>query len=196
MTLIPNHFHHYYNQGNNRGQIFFSRENKLYFLRKFREHVLPYCEVVAYCLMDNHFHFLISTNELSVQEKQLENIKISALNNGFRKLMSGYAQAINKQNGRTGLLFRPKSKHKLLDSKKDEYPFICFQYIHQNPWVAGLVSKMEDWEFSSFLDYNGKRNGTICNQELAYKYLDVSIERFYKESYEVISPDKIRNLFL
>lgn len=195
MKLFPNQFYHYYNQGNNKEPIFFSRENKLYFLRKFRDQVLPYCEVVAYCLMDNHFHFLINTTEQSVQEKQLGNIKISALNNGFRNLMSSYAQAINKQNKRTGSLFRPKTKHKLLESHQDEYPFICFQYIHQNPMVAGLVKKMEEWEFSSFLDYCGKRNGTICSKELAYKYLDVSKDRFYEESYKVISPDKIKGLF-
>jgi len=195
MTLFPNQFYHYYNQGNNKEKIFFSRENKLYFLRKFRDQVLPFCEVVAYCLMDNHFHFLINTNELSVKEKNLGNVKISALNNGFRNLMSSYAQAINKQNNRTGSLFRPKTKHKLLESNQAEYPFICFQYIHQNPLIAGLVNKLEDWEFSSFSDYCGKRNGTICNKELAYKYLDISRERFYEESYQVISPDKIKGLF-
>jgi len=52
---------------------------------------------------------------------------------------------------------------------------------------AGLVSKMENWEFSSFADYIGNRKGTLCNQHLAVKWIDLDIETLYKESYKMIS---------
>lgn len=195
MAIIKDCFYHIYNQGNNQQKVFHNRENKLYFLRKFRKLVAPFCEILAYTLMDNHFHFLIFTNEESIIEKQTGELKISSLQNGFRNLISAYTQAINKQQDQTGSIFRKSTKFKLLDDKKVDYPFICLNYIHQNPLVAGLVSKMEDWEFSSFPDYAGFRNGNLCNQELARELLDISADNFYHESYNVINDDKINQLF-
>lgn len=110
MQLIENKLYHFYNQGNNKDDIFFSRENYLYFLKNFRKFVLPYCDVLSYCLMPNHFHFLINTNKESLVEKKVGGLILTALNNGFRQFLSVYAQAINKQEGRSGSLFRQKTK--------------------------------------------------------------------------------------
>lgn len=195
MPLIENELYHFYNQGNNRGQIFFNRENELYFLKKFRECVSLHCRVLAYCLMPNHFHFLIYTTNDSVKKKKVGGLMVPLLNDGSRQLLSSYTQAINKQEGRTGSLFRPKTKAKLLENTGENYAFTCFHYIHQNPLRAGLVKKMEDWEFSSFRDYMGIRKGSLCDQHLTSELLDVSRERFYEESYQVISPEKIEKLF-
>ena len=70
---------------------------------------------------------------------------------------------------------------------EDDYPFICFHYIHQNPVKAGLVKRMEEWEMSSFRDFAGIREGTLCNEKLAYDLLDVpeDPELFIKQSVEV-----------
>ncbi|WP_439483512.1 transposase [Cyclobacterium plantarum] len=195
MSLQPDKLYHFYNQGNNRETIFFSRENYLYFLKKFRKYVWPHCQVLAYCLMPNHFHFLINTTKDSVVETKVGSLVVPALNNGFRLLLSSYAQAINKQEGRSGSLFRQKTKAKLLEDNIKSYPFICFNYIHQNPLIAGLVKKLEDWEYSSFMDYAGFRNGSLCDQELSKTLLDISSENFYEESYQVILPDKVKRLF-
>lgn len=195
MKLVENKLYHYYNQGNNKGKIFFSRENQIFFLKNFRKFVSPHCNVLAYCLMPNHFHFLIYTTKNSVIENNVGSLIIPALNNAFRQLLSSYTQAINKQESRSGSLFRQRTKAKLLEGQDEHYPFICFQYIHQNPLKAGLVDKMESWEFSSFQDYLGSRNGTICNQSLAFKLLGISKEDFYHESYQVISSEKIEKLY-
>ncbi len=195
MKLIENKLYHFYNQGNNRDNIFFTRENYLYFLKNFRKFVLPHCDVLAYCLMPNHFHSLINTNEKSLMEKKVGGLTLTALNNGFRQLLSVYAQAINKQEGRSGSLFRQKTKAKLVETEIEDYPFICFQYIHQNPIKSNLVNKMEEWEFSSFKDYLGLRNGTLCDKTLAIKLLEISMENFYHESYIVIQREKIEDIF-
>ena len=179
MRLLQNRLYHIYNQGNNRERIFYSRENNIHFLRKLRKVVLPYCEVLAYCFMPNHFHFLIYTTKESVQEVQVGNLKATALSNGFRTLLSSYTLAINKQEGQSGSLLRQRTKTKLIEGDSST----CFHYIHQNPLRAGLVGKMEDWEFSSFADYAGKRNGSLCNQALAYQLVGVS-----QESLSVIDP--------
>ncbi|MEX2569261.1 MAG: transposase [Cyclobacteriaceae bacterium] len=195
MSLQQDKLYHFYNQGNNRERIFFSTENYLYFLGKFRKYVWPHCQVLAYCLMPNHFHFLINTTKASVVEAKVGSLDIPALNNGFRQLLSSYAQAINKQEGRSGSLFRQKTKAKLLEESDEHYPFICFNYIHQNPLRAGLVSKLEDWEFSSFADHVGIRNGSLCDQEPAKSLLGISKESIYEESYQVIPSDLVKQLF-
>lgn len=195
MQLIENGIYHIYNQGNNRNQIFFRRENQLYFLAKFRKYVLPHTEVLAYCLMPNHFHFMLYTTSNSVKEKKVGGLMLTELSNGFRQLLSSYSQAINKQENRSGSLFRQKTKAKLLDDQGGDYPFTCFHYIHQNPLHAGLVEKMEDWEFSSFKDYLGTRNGSLCNKALTLQLLDISKKEFYQASYQVIAPEKIHELF-
>jgi len=116
---------------------------------------------------------------------------LTSLADGFRQLLSSYAQAINKQEGRSGSLFRQKTKAKLLDTQDRNYPFACFNYIHQNPLNAGLVDKMENWEFSSFQDYIGLRNNSICDIGLAFELLDISRETFYEQSYQVIVGEKM-----
>ena len=83
----------------------------------------------------------------------------------------------------------------MIKSSSKDYPFICFNYIHQNAYLAKLANKMEDWEMCSFKDYAGLRNGTLCNKELAKKLLDLNWDNFYEESYRVISPDKLDGIW-
>ena len=157
--------------------------------------MLPYCHILSYCLMPNHFHIQIFTKS---------DLKNQKLNNSIGNMLSSYTQAINKQENRTGSLFQQNTKAICLaenkdnsDSANNEYPFICFNYIHQNPMKAGLVKKMEDWEFSSFKDYFSMRSITICNIELAAQLLDLpkSKQDFYEMSYKVIDDDKLKGIF-
>ena len=59
MIFETEHLYHIYNQGNNKQKIFFSRENYLYFLQKINKHIRPHVDVLAWCLMPNHFHLLV-----------------------------------------------------------------------------------------------------------------------------------------
>ena len=195
MQLQPDSVYHIYNQGNNRQPIFKSHNDYLLFLNKVRRFVFPYCDILAYCLMPNHFHFLVNTTDKSIAEIKQGSLEVTQLTNGFRLLLSQYALDFNKQHDRSGSLFRQKTKFKLmLDSHQ---PFICFQYIHQNPWKAGLVDKMEDWSFSSFRDYALMRNGSLCKKEIAFNLLDVNEQTFLQDSYGVVIREKlIKALFV
>lgn len=157
---------------------------------------MPFCDVFCWCLMPNHFHFLVSTNEQSVQFIPKSNISIQQLTEGIRLLLSSYTKGVQKQQGFKGNLFQQKTKSKAVSDKHHDYSRIAFHYIHQNPYKAGLVNKMEDWEFSSFQDYINKRNGTMCNKELAVNLLDLDMRHFYEESYKVIDENDIKNIFL
>ncbi len=171
--------------------MFFNRDNYLFFLKKIRYHLLEHLDIVAYCLMPNHFHLLTYTKENIVQEK---------FSNDLRVMLSSYTRAINKQEGKTGSLFQQNTKIKHLDESRgttssgattnsvlNDHPFIGFHYIHQNPLKAGLVNKMEDYEMSSFQDYAGMRNGTLCDKQVAYELLEIheSPGRFLGQSYKV-----------
>ncbi len=196
MHFETDQIYHIYNQGNNRQQLFYTDENYLYFLKLYRKFVWDKADLLAYCLMPNHFHFLINTNSESVKTKKVGSLNLSELSNGIRMILTSYSAAINKQLGQTGSLFRQKTKAKLIETEQINYPFICFNYIHQNPIRSGLVSKMEDWEYSSFKDYAKLRNSNLCAMELAKKFIDFDEENFIEESYRAINSDLIETIIL
>jgi putative transposase len=200
MNLQPHQLYHIYNQGNNRGAIFFSRDHYLFFLKKVRKYIAPHCHILAYCLMPNHYHFLIETTDASVEMVEQGSVTMTRLAHGYGLLQSSYARAINLQRGRSGSIFRQKTRAKCLThpAKPDytgEYPLTCFHYIHQNPWKAGLVKRMEDWKFSSFSDYAGFRIGNLCHQALAQTLIDIENSCFYEESYQSLDPNMISRIF-
>jgi len=185
MKFIENAVYHVYNQGNNKQKLFFTPENYLHFLRYYRKFIAPYTDTLAFCLMPNHFHFLISTNYLSVMPKVVGSLELSELSNGFRMLLSSYTQSINKQQNRTGSLFRQNTKTKLIDNGSLNYSFTAFHYIHLNPLMSNLVTNLDDWDYSSYKDYTGKRNGTLCNIVLANKLIDAQWDNLEKETMQV-----------
>ena len=81
MEFYPNQLFHIYNQGNNRREIFFSDENYKYFLWKMRAYLLPFGDLVAYCLMPNHFHWLFYVKTVEVPnpilKKQISDVESS-----------------------------------------------------------------------------------------------------------------------
>ncbi|MBK6642001.1 MAG: transposase [Bacteroidetes bacterium] len=64
MNFTSDSIYHIYNRGNQQQKIFFNRENYLFFLKKMRVELSPYCEFINYCLMPNHFHWLVKTSVL------------------------------------------------------------------------------------------------------------------------------------
>jgi putative transposase len=194
MEFFENELYHIYNRGNNKQKIFFKPENYLFFLKKVRKCIQPYCDILAWCLMPNHFHFLVNSDNRTVQTSTIAGAERNVLTEGIRNLLSSYTQAINKQNNTTGSLFQQNTKAKPISKGSNLYGQNTFHYIHQNPMEAKLVSKMEDWEYSSFIDYYGKRNGTLINKELAIQLLDLDMKRFYEDSYRIINDDDIKNI--
>lgn len=188
MQFIEDKLYHVYNRGNNQQPIFFKPENYIFFLEKVRRYIRPKCNLLAYCLMPNHFHFLLQATPDSVTIKQTQLISQTELSDGFRQLLSTYTQAINKQENRTGSLFSQNTKAKLVscDETKIDYSLLCLNYIHQNPVRAGLVKIAEDWLYSSFPDYARCRNGTLCSKEIAYQLIDADWDNFNSFSCQLL----------
>lgn len=195
MEFHPHHLYHIYNRGNNKQPIFFTTANYLFFLQKIRVFILPHCEILTYALMPNHFHLLVYTNERTIEEKQIGATRRNVLSEGIRNMLQTYTKAINKQNQTTGSLFQQNTKAKCLDEGSANYGLTCFHYIHQNPMSAKLALRMEDWNYSSFKDYTGLRNGTLCNRDLAFSLLGLERDSFYSDSYKIINEDAVNFMF-
>lgn len=151
MNIQQPGIYHIYNRGNNQQTIFFNEDNYIYFLGKCQRYLKPVSEILAWCLMKNHFHFLIEVTDKSIEPIKSGGITMPAITNGFRLLQSSYAKGINKQEDRTGNLFQQKTKAKLV-SGVDDYSATAFFYIHQNPIAAALIDNAENWTYSSFKD--------------------------------------------
>ncbi|RLD53651.1 MAG: hypothetical protein DRJ05_16095 [Bacteroidetes bacterium] len=199
MNFEEGYIYHIYNQGNNRRKIFLDGENYFFFLRKIKTHILPYADILAWCLMPNHFHFMVLVNEVELPIAKSQGLTSSqaltvrTFNYSIGIMLRSYTRAFNIQNGFSGKLFREKTKaecvncpdgitppffvkngitHINITNHEKQYPQICFDYIHQNPVKAGLVKHVTYWEFSSTQDYAGIRDGKLVNRVVAQEYVD------------------------
>ncbi|MGZ8538293.1 MAG: transposase [Flavisolibacter sp.] len=199
MHFDPGNVYHLYNRGNEKQRIFFTRENYLFFLKKVRTEWLPYTDILTYCLMPNHFHFMIAPHCDACKRVVLKGCKthLQCLSKTIGKTLSSYTQAINIQFNKTGNLFQKKTKAKILSHKNyDEISralINCGSYIHSNPIAAGLVKDSMDWEFSSLKDYAGLRNGTLCNKDLYLELTGLSLFDFCK--HRELSEEEVKSLF-
>lgn len=185
MQFTEDNIYHIYNRGNKKQKIFFKEENYLYFLKKIRTELLPYCEILAYCLMPNHFHFIVFIKNKEHIISNNDNKNNKTLNNAIAIVLRSYTRSMQAQENFTGSLFQQKTKAKELTDTNNftiNYISLCAHYIHLNPLKAGIVENLKEWKFSSYLDYSNLRNGTLCNKELLYLLTDTNEEDFIKES--------------
>ena len=120
-------------------------------------------EILGYCIMDNHAHFLIYYSEVE---------KLSDL---MRKVNTTYAMRYNKINKRKGYVFRDRFFTQPIMDEIQLYN--CLVYIHRNPVSSGMCFKMKDYAYSSYNEYiQGKGLITSNSIEMMfgskYKYIE------------------------
>jgi REP element-mobilizing transposase RayT len=151
-VFAPTNFYHLYNRAVGGGLLFFNPDNYAYCLRLVKRYQRKYgVGVIAYCLMPNHYHFLLR------QETALP------LSKFINVLFNAYVQATNRQQGRKGPLFEGRFKHVWVD--RERYLVHLCRYIHLNPLKARLVSEVEAWPWSNYLEWAGLRTGTLQDRE-------------------------------
>lgn len=187
MSFLENNLYHIYNRSINQEILFNDDQDYIRFLEMVRKHLSPGCSILGWCLMPNHFHFLVSTNQESIVLKKVGGLQLQTLQYAIRNLLSSYSKYYNFRHGRKGNLFQQKTKYKIVES--DGFQVLC--YIHQNPWKAKMVDKIEAWNYSSFRDFIGMRNGSLCNLMLAKQLLDIQETHLYEETYKTVSIDTI-----
>lgn len=135
-------FYHVYNRTIDKKKMFVDEGNYVYFLKKFSFYLNELIEVYAYCLLDNHFHFLIRIKENTALDLP------EIVSKQFRLLFQSYALAFNKQRNRIGTLFQTPFKRALV--VEQEHLFHLIYYIHHNPKKHQLTHDFRIWRWSSF----------------------------------------------
>jgi putative transposase len=150
-------YYHIYNRGAGKQPIFFHSANYEHLLHLVKRYSPQYgAKIIAYCLMPNHYHLLLR------QETD------QPLSKFINVLFNAYVQAVNQEQGRSGTLFEGRFRHVCID--RYEYLIHLCRYIHNNPRKAGLVSKLEDWPYSNYLDWIGLRNGILKDDAFIEQY--------------------------
>ncbi len=138
VPLLPANYYHIFNRGNNRENLFLEQRNYHYLLRLYEKYISPVAVTLAYCLMPNHFHFLV----------MIADQPSSPPSQAFANLFSTYAKAINRGYQRTGSLFQKPFRRVLVTSAAQFTRLIL--YIHRNPQKHGFVDDLRDWPHSSY----------------------------------------------
>jgi len=168
--------YHIFNRGNNKQPIFLLSRDYEYFIELCHKHIIPRCQILAWCLMPNHFHFVIEISDRSLERIVWGGNEMPSITNGFQLLQSIYARTVNKRENRTGSLFQQKTKTRLLETK--EHAFVAFRYVHRNPLKAQLVNDLDDWAFSSYMEYLGCSKLELSNVELGKTIFGIDTENF------------------
>jgi putative transposase len=188
--FVPDTIYHLYNHGNGDDLIFREPKNYHFFLERFRVYISQIAWIYAYCLMPNHFHFLIRIKNEQVlveyfMEKYPDKVRtvmagrsamshkdiadlsglISELiSNQFKNFLISYSKSFNKMYERRGSLFLDNIKRiPVLD---DDYFTNLIRYIHFNPVLHGFTNDPFQWKPSSIHEYFSNKRSMLCKVDV------------------------------
>jgi len=152
IPFLPNNYYHVYNRGANKADIFLNDKDYVFLLKQVKDHLKEFdITVIVYCLMSNHYHFILRQNGEA------------KINDFMQAVFFNYSLSFNTIHKRSGTLFEGPFQAILVD--KNEYLLHLCRYIHRNPLEAGMVVKPEQWHYSNYAEFIGKRNGTLVDHE-------------------------------
>ncbi|MBN2093872.1 MAG: transposase [Candidatus Zambryskibacteria bacterium] len=181
--------YHVYNRGVNKEKIFLTQKDYNVFLQRLKENLFPHLvdnkkllwskrrrkilppnsfDLIAYCLMPNHFHLLIQ------QKTELSITKL------LSKICTSYSMCFNRVNKRVGTIFQDRFKAILIEN--NEQLLWTSYYIHKNPIEAKLVKDLNDYRWSSYKEYfNSDKNlfDKLCNKKIILEQFN-SEEKYLK----------------
>lgn len=157
--------YHVYNRTNNRERLFKSDANRIYFLKQYARYIHPFAETFCWCLLPNHFHFLIRIRQLDTIKTYLQQQE-HPLKSAERKFLTGhcntdqllilewqrfftaYSMAFNKQHNRNGNLFQRPFKR--LEVNKESHFTQAVIYIHANAQRHNLCTDFTEYKWTSW----------------------------------------------
>ena len=177
MIYQKDNYYHVFNRGCNKEKIFLADSDYRNLLTKIKLTKDKYrVEVVAYCLLPNHYHLML------YQKSD------KPISDWLRDLFNGYVQRFNRKYDRSGTIFERTAKPKIITS--DKYLVDVIHYIHSNPFKHGFVDNSEEWEFSSLSEYLCEENMLVNNKMLKdyftaeYKYQTSFHEYLERKKYK------------
>lgn len=189
--------YHIFNRGVNKEKIFLTKKDYEIFLHRLKENLFPELidkkksswlerrrkilppnsfDLIAYCLMPNHFHLLI---------QQKANLPITKL---ISKICTSYSMCFNKTNNRIGAVFQDAFKAVLVEN--NEQLLWTSYYIHKNPIEANLVDDLKNYKWSSYLEYFDQQTSiNLCNKEIINGQFNTKDEylRYFKKEEEIMT---------
>lgn len=139
-VILEGAIYHIYQRGNNKEYIFENPKHKAFFIKQIKEYNKLYdFQLLAYVIMNNHYHLLIKANKTSISEIMF------SINNVLGKYL-------NRELKRTGHIFEDRFKSKLVDD--EAYLIWLLRYIHRNPIRANLSKTPDEYRWSSHNYYN------------------------------------------
>ena len=146
-------YYHIYNRGNGRKDIFLDDQDYYVYLNRLsKAKDKNGVTIISYCLMPNHIHLLLRQDTKKPVYKFISSVHTS------------YSMYFNKKYDDVGHLFQGRFKQKIVD--KDEYLLHLSRYIHLNPIESRLVENLNNYRWSSYLDFVGERKDNLCKKEI------------------------------
>lgn len=131
--------YHIYNSAVGKEKLFSSGDNYKFFLDRFHFYTREVLSVDSFCLLDNHFHFLIKIDDSVDKNKASEQL---------RKFFISYSKSYNKQESRRGSLFNRHLKRVKIET--DEQLTWTLYYIHRNPLHHKITADYKNYRWSSY----------------------------------------------
>lgn len=147
--MEPGEIYHLYNHANGFENLFKQPEDYEIFLSKVVRNTAPVARYYAYCLMPNHYHFLLRIREEEEIYKLIRNNDLSKkISRSFANAFAGYTLAMNNKYDRYGSLFTQNMRNRPVLNELDFCGTV--HYIHANPVHHGFSSGIEKWPYSSY----------------------------------------------
>ena len=178
---VPGQMYHVMSRGIERGRIFIDEEDYADFLERIAVW-LNKCggKCLAWCLMPNHFHFLVLRGARPLSEM-------------MHHAMTGYAINFNLRHRRAGHLFQ--NRYKAIICDLEEYLLELVPYIHLNPLRARLVKDLAGLESYKWCGHaavaTGVEDEIINKNELLAHFGDS--EKDAAEKYNQVMEEKARD---
>jgi len=191
-AFIPETYYHIFDRANGDELLFKSEENYNFFHIKMKKYLLPYFEFQAYCLLPNHFHFVVKTKSIEEVQKLLPEITADNFNKKYLQncsnFLNSYAKSYNKYHKRMGSLFIERMKR--VQIKTNQEIINAIFYVHKNPVHHGLVPSLSDWNNSSYkIIKNGLEDDFISPESVLRLFGGiVSFNKVHDSSY--LSPNQ------
>lgn len=163
-------YYHIFNRGINSDVLFKEKSNFEYFLKLYDTHIEPIADTFAWCLMKNHFHFLV---RIKVKE-ELKSDKIILPSQSFSNLFNAYTKAFNKYYNRHGALFERPFRRKEINY--DNYFQNVIIYIHNNPVHHKVCEHPLEYPWSPYLTCLSDKPTRLKRNEVINNF--ISVENF------------------
>ncbi|WP_299523251.1 transposase [uncultured Lutibacter sp.] len=170
----PSGFFHVYNRGNNKELIFKSTDNYVYFLSLIKKYLLSICVIYSYCLLPNHFHFILKIKEFNELPEKIKSGK-TKLHQPFSNLFNAYTKAINKKYVRTGSLFQEHLKR--IKIEDETYLRNIIIYINTNA-THHNISNFETYKYSSYISLISIKETLLQRAEVLNLFEDLENFKF------------------